>query len=119
VANPNPSPATRFKPKWKGGPGGYPPRRRITDALAELIEEKDAYRAIAALWLKEMLGGDFRYVKEAVDRLEGKVADKIEERKEVIVKRRDRRPGRNGHGGGDGDGSPPGPPPPDAGAGEG
>jgi hypothetical protein len=82
VANPNPSPATRFKPKWKGGPGGYPPRRRITDALAELIEEKDAYRAIAARWLKEMLDGDFKYTKEAVDRLEGKVADQSSVRHE-------------------------------------
>lgn len=57
MANPNPSPSTRFEPGQSGNPGGKPigARNRLNaaflNALAEQFEEngKDAIRSVATL----------------------------------------------------------------------
>lgn len=77
MANPNPSPATRFKPGQSGNPGGGSKKRRATDEILALIAEKKADRAIAAKWLQAILEGDFRYFQAYLDRVEGKVPDVI------------------------------------------
>ena len=74
---PFPNPDTQFKPGNPGGPGA-PRGPRITTVLRALMDEKAADKGLATVWLKRALEGDFRYFKELLDRIEGKVPDKIE-----------------------------------------
>lgn len=83
MANPNPSPSTRFKPGHSGGPGGPGKGRRATSELLKLIEERGADRAIAVKWLQEILQGDFRYFQAFLDRTEGKVTDLPDHKPEI------------------------------------
>lgn len=76
MANPNPSPATRFKKGNPGGPGA-PRGPRWTTKLIHLIEESGAEKAILKVWLKAILEGDYRYFKEFLERVDGKVIDAI------------------------------------------
>jgi hypothetical protein len=80
VANPNPTPPpvhTRWKPGQPGNPNGYSRGRRTTDAILRLIAEKGAEEAIARVWLKALLEGDFRFFKEFLDRTEGKTPETV------------------------------------------
>jgi hypothetical protein len=74
---PFPNPATEFKPGQSGNPEGYSRKRRAVDHLLELIAEKSADKAIAQRWLQAILEGDFRYMREYLDRRDGKVAQAI------------------------------------------
>ena len=67
-----------FKPGQSGNPGGYSKGRRQIDDLLDLIDEKGATRAISAAWLKKILAGDPRHLKEFLDRRDGRPAEKIE-----------------------------------------
>jgi hypothetical protein len=88
VANLNPSVEnlTPWQPGQSGNPGGYSSGRRITTALLKLIEEQGADNALALTWLAMAMGDhktldgrkpDFRFFKELLDRVEGKVPDKF------------------------------------------
>jgi hypothetical protein len=66
-----------WKPGQSGNPNGYSRGRRTTDAILKLIAEKGAEEAIARVWLKALLEGDFRFFKEFLDRTEGKTPDTI------------------------------------------
>ena len=46
--------------------------------MLKLVDAKLADPAIATMWLKNVLQGDFRFFKEYLDRTEGKVPDKVE-----------------------------------------
>ena len=98
MANPNPSPATRFKKGNPGGPGGYSNKRRFTDGLLKLIEEKGAEPHILALWLRKILKDeDFRYFNAMLERVEGKLLEKLSiEDATVVVERKDRKRKRKG-----------------------
>jgi hypothetical protein len=69
-----------FLPGQSGNPKGRPKSRPITAALKELLYKDDskALRAIAAVAVREALGGDFRYTKEIIDRVEGKALETLE-----------------------------------------
>jgi hypothetical protein len=68
----------KWQPGQSGNPAGYSRSRRTTDALLRLIDEKGADDAIARVWLKRVLEGDFRYFKELLERTEGKTSQPIE-----------------------------------------
>jgi hypothetical protein len=78
VPTPPPPEHSRWKPGQSGNPKGYSRGRRAVDHVLELIEEKDADRAVAEVWFKAILERDFRYFKEYLDRRDGKVADRHE-----------------------------------------
>jgi hypothetical protein len=86
VANPNPSPATRFKKGDIPNPGGRPRGRSVTARLRDLLDRPapgadgkkkrggpPAADALAEVILRAALDGDFRFVKEVLDRTEGVV----------------------------------------------
>ena len=86
MANPNPSPETRFQPGNTSGKGA-PRGPRITTRLLKLLEERKSDEDVAEVWLaaalgdEEMLRGrkpNFAFFKELLDRVEGKPADKLE-----------------------------------------
>ena len=61
-------------------PNGRPKSRPIAAAIRELIEKDDArqLRAIAKTAADAAEDGDFRFAKEIMERIDGKVADKVE-----------------------------------------
>jgi len=75
---PFPNPATQFKPGQSGNPGGHSRRRRLLAELTDLIEEKNAWRGLAAVWLKMALDGDYQFFREFLIRNDGLPAQKLE-----------------------------------------
>lgn len=81
-----------WKPGQSGNPGGRPSRsKRITEALIAQIEERDADRALAKVWLDLAIGGDPVFFRELLNRIEGQ-PEKGDATGpvEVIVRRADR-----------------------------
>jgi hypothetical protein len=84
VANPNPTPTPEnlrpWKPGQSGNPGGRPKKRPVSEELASLLGENDgaASKALAKVLLREALKGDIAFVRELLNRIEGKVPDKVE-----------------------------------------
>lgn len=72
--------ATQFKLGNNANPNGAPKRRPIAAAIRELIEKDGCkqLRAIAKTAVDAAEDGDWRFAKEIMDRIDGKVADKIE-----------------------------------------
>jgi hypothetical protein len=82
VANPNP-PLENLRPKpWKpgqsGNPAGYSRGRRLADTLVALIDETGADKALMRVMLRKALEGDPRFMQMVLDRVDGKVAQKLE-----------------------------------------
>jgi Family of unknown function (DUF5681) len=88
MANPNPSPATRFRPGKSGNPGGCPKGRSITARLREILESDrigdvtmpgDAHVAdiLAQTIMTQAINGDYRFVELVINRIDGKIPDKI------------------------------------------
>lgn len=89
MANPNPSPSTRFQPGQSGNPGGMRPgTRSVTSRLRDLLEKgevggkpiKDGRQVadlLAEVILKGALKGDYRFAAMVLDRTEGKVPDSL------------------------------------------
>jgi len=84
LANPNPSPATRFKPgpDWTGNPGGKPTGQSFTAILREALaaDHKKAPTWRHALVAKAVLmaaAGDLEALKWIADRTDGKVKDEL------------------------------------------
>ncbi len=93
--NPNPSPATRFKPGQVGNPNGRPKKRDcISDVLRELLESTelrgkplpDGKTAaellgeellISALGTKNMPAGKVSLIQLILDRAEGKAVQRV------------------------------------------
>lgn len=89
---PFPNQPTQFQPGQSGNPAGHSKGRRITSALEGLIDEIKADPKLARVWLAKALGDrrllkmkdgpdldpDFRWFAMLVERLEGKVAIKLE-----------------------------------------
>ena len=68
----------RYKPGQTGNPKGYSRGRRAIDHLLELIEQEQLDKAIAQRWLDAILGGDFRYMREYLERRDGKVPQPLQ-----------------------------------------
>ena len=77
MANPNPSPATRFQPGNRANPGGRPQTRPITAALLKELKSKgpngkDTKLALMVWKLVQLaLAGDVAAQKAIMDRIEG------------------------------------------------
>jgi hypothetical protein len=56
------SPSTQFKPETSGNPAGYFARgRRVSEELAKIIHERGGDRALAMVWLREALDGNYKF----------------------------------------------------------
>jgi hypothetical protein len=77
MANPNPSPATRFKPGNRGGPGGKL-RDPLTRAVREAMKAEDLKRVADMLWSFAM-SGNLKAIEMLWDRLEGKAVARQEQ----------------------------------------
>ena len=68
-----------FKPGVSGNPSGRPSTRRFTARLREALDRNDGEmtKAMVNVACQRALRGDFRYFKEILDRVEGKVLDQI------------------------------------------
>ena len=68
-----------FKPGVSGNPSGRPSTRRFTAKLREALDKNDGemIKAMVNVACQRALRGDFRYFKEILDRVEGKVPDRI------------------------------------------
>lgn len=78
--------STSFKPGESGNPGGRPRTKPLTDALRALLDlppgkdpkPENNWDVAAQAWFNKIRAGDLVAMKEALNRLEGKVADKVE-----------------------------------------
>ena len=90
MANPGGTPAN-LRPPWKPGQSGNPKgsnaRAYVTARLDRMLKEKDLDGTVALVWLGAALGDEsilkgrkpnFQFFKELLDRIEGKVPDKVE-----------------------------------------
>lgn len=94
MANPNPSPATRFRPGGPPGPG-RPRSKPLTDRLRERLEQiatggDGDGRALADelvdRWVELIRSGDGAALRELLNRVEGKVTDRVEHEGEVTIR---------------------------------
>lgn len=69
-----------FKPGQSGNPRGRPKGKTVTERLQKIINENEGEIADALVKtaLKHALKGDHRFFKEILDRVEGKVADRVQ-----------------------------------------
>jgi hypothetical protein len=80
-----------FLPGRSGNPGGRPKGRSLTALLRERLDEIDEAtgKSIAQLivegWVNAARDGNVPAIKEALDRTEGKVPDKLETKNDTNV----------------------------------
>lgn len=73
MANPQNIERHRFPKGVSGNPKGRPPKGAAFAELIALIEKTPGSReALAKVWLKEMLRGNFQFYREYLDRSDGK-----------------------------------------------
>ena len=76
----------KLKPRWKkgesGNPAGYSHKRRITDALFR--KGCMSHAEVAQAWAEQIRAGNIVAIREAIDREEGKVPDKIDVNARII-----------------------------------
>lgn len=67
----------QFKPGQSGNPNGRPPERPIAAAIKRLLEKDEAkgIDAIAAVAVREALQGDYRWGREVIDRIDGRLVE--------------------------------------------
>jgi hypothetical protein len=86
MANPNPSPATRFKPgaEWRGNAAGRPKDRPLVEVLRDALDatELDGEAMpdgdrVADVLIRALIGhalrGNVAMMREILDRIDGKV----------------------------------------------
>ncbi len=88
---PTPSGLIPWKPGQSGNPAGGSRKARVTAALRRLIKKKGGPDQLAKVWYAVMMGDpsvlpadstnppEFVWFREALDRIEGKVTDKVEQ----------------------------------------
>lgn len=80
-----------FKPGQSGNPGGRPKGKSLTALLRERLDEVDPAtgKTIAEMvvegWVNAARDGNVPAIKEALDRTEGKVPDKLETKNDTNV----------------------------------
>jgi hypothetical protein len=88
MANPNPSPATRFRPGNCANPGGRPKGPSLTARIRDLLDREELKgKALAAgkkvadvlaeTIVEKATEGDFRFVELVINRVDGKVPDRV------------------------------------------
>jgi hypothetical protein len=71
--------AKLFPPGKSGNQGGSSQRQRLTAALRRLLDSKEGLDdALMSMAVGRALKGDFRFFKEILERIDGKVTDKTE-----------------------------------------
>jgi hypothetical protein len=71
--------AKLFKPGQSGNKGGSSQKQRLTSELKRLLDEKEGLpAALMSMAVGRALKGDFRFFKEILERIDGKVTDKTE-----------------------------------------
>jgi len=83
MANQNPSPATRFARGKSGNPGGRPRGESLTARLRRYLDGRDKdgrHRAerLAQKIAELALSGGIQAIRLVLDRMEGKVTERIE-----------------------------------------
>lgn len=70
----------RFRPGQSGNPKGRPPERPLTASLREALDANDGelIETLARVAVDKAEGGDFRYFKEIMDRVDGKVTNRLD-----------------------------------------
>jgi len=82
----------QFKPGQSGNPKGRPKGTSIQRAMRELIEDgvggENLQQALARVAIQKALKGDHRFYQLVIDRIDGKVIDKVEtdNKLEIVVK---------------------------------
>ncbi len=68
-----------FKPGMSGNPNGRPSTKKFTDKMRLALDKNDGemLKAMVNVACQRALKGDFRYFKEIVDRMDGKLTDRI------------------------------------------
>jgi hypothetical protein len=71
----------QFKPGHSGNPAGGKPGQTLTARLRKILDREVSGKKIADLLMEEMakgaLKGDFRFMQEIFNRIDGKVPDKV------------------------------------------
>lgn len=82
-----PNKPTQFKPGESGNPKGRPKGTDLTSRLRRILEENEgqAAEALMKVAVKAALEGDWRFWNSIVERVEGKVAEKIQPDGELEV----------------------------------
>lgn len=83
----------QYKPGESGNLKGRPKGSGVTDRLRALLDEEvdlggkkmTMAEALAKVVVKKALKGDHKFVKELLDRTEGKVSDKLELEGEISI----------------------------------
>jgi hypothetical protein len=71
--------ATLFKPGQSGNKSGSSKKQRLTSALRKLLDSKEGLDdALMSMAVGRALKGDFRFFKEILERIDGKVTEKTE-----------------------------------------
>ena len=93
LANPNPSPATRFKPgaNWTGNRLGRPAGESFASALRVALESEHQHdstwrRALVVKAVRMAAAGDLEAMKWIADRTDGKVADKTQSEHSGVIR---------------------------------
>ena len=76
----------QWKPGQSGNPKGRPKKKSISEELHDLMEDlrkrknknMTTREALAEVIIEQALAGRFTFMKEILDRTEGKVADKVQ-----------------------------------------
>jgi hypothetical protein len=86
MANADPSPDTRFRPGRSGNPSGRPRSRPLTDRLREILDDPAEVDKVVRAWLDAAGTGDSGAVRTLLERLEGKLSDRVEHEGEVTIR---------------------------------
>ena len=78
MANPNPSPATRFKLGDPNNPKGQRKRKPFTDLIYSMGMEKGYMESVVKAVYRQAIQGDMKAAALLIDRIEGKAAQSIE-----------------------------------------
>jgi hypothetical protein len=87
MANPENVSPHRWPPGVSGNPSGSSDRQRVTMKLRRLIDQKELDGLLATTWLAAAVGDEellkgrkpsYVFFRELLDRLEGKLPDKLE-----------------------------------------
>lgn len=87
VGDKHPPKEYQWQPGESGNPAGRPPHKKyLSEALTELLNNnpKEALEVITAI-LSKAKNGDVSAARELWDRHEGKVADKVEIKGEILI----------------------------------
>jgi hypothetical protein len=63
----------RWRKGESGNPKGYSRKRRLIDAFLAYLDETNAHQRVLEAWLQGIVSGDYRYLKELLDRHDGPV----------------------------------------------